>query len=140
MGIGGLYLGIKRSKRETNHSPLFSAETKNVWSYTSTPSDFMGHCFIKHRDHLIFFLTAVEVCGRKRSWPILRPCPCIYLFHREVCSSDRLPFQRLPCRSTSCTSTCNSLSATERPRLLTFQVSIICCPRFETGHPRCVQV
>jgi len=43
---------------ETDHSPQFSAETKTVWSCTSTPSDVMGHCLIKHRDHLIFLRTA----------------------------------------------------------------------------------
>jgi hypothetical protein len=32
-----LSLGVKRPGRETDHSPLSSAEVKNAWSYTSTP-------------------------------------------------------------------------------------------------------
>jgi hypothetical protein len=35
---GTLSLGIKRPGREADHSPLSSAEVKNAWSYTSTPS------------------------------------------------------------------------------------------------------
>jgi hypothetical protein len=34
---GALSLGAKRQGREADHSPEFSAEVKNVWSYTSTP-------------------------------------------------------------------------------------------------------
>jgi hypothetical protein len=33
----GFSLGLKRPKREADHSPPSSAEVKNVWSYTSTP-------------------------------------------------------------------------------------------------------
>jgi len=32
---GTISLGIKRSGHETDHSPTFSAEVKNVWDYTS---------------------------------------------------------------------------------------------------------
>jgi hypothetical protein len=35
---GPLSLGVKRSGREADHSPPSSAEVKNAWSYTSTPS------------------------------------------------------------------------------------------------------
>jgi len=31
-----LFPGIKRPGRETRHSPSFSAEIKNAWSFTST--------------------------------------------------------------------------------------------------------
>jgi len=34
---GDLSLGVKRSGREADHSPPFSADVKNAWSYTSTP-------------------------------------------------------------------------------------------------------
>jgi hypothetical protein len=34
---GALSLGVKRPKREADHSPPSSAEVKNAWSYTSTP-------------------------------------------------------------------------------------------------------
>jgi hypothetical protein len=35
---GALSLGVKRPVREADHSPPSSAEVKNAWSYTSTPS------------------------------------------------------------------------------------------------------
>jgi hypothetical protein len=34
---GTLSLRVKRPGRETDHTPPFSAEVKNAWSYTSTP-------------------------------------------------------------------------------------------------------
>jgi hypothetical protein len=34
---GAISLEVKRSGRETDHSPPSKAEVKNVWSYTSTP-------------------------------------------------------------------------------------------------------
>jgi len=41
--------GIKRSKREADHSLLCSAEIKNVWSYNSTPPYlFLAWYLIKH--------------------------------------------------------------------------------------------
>jgi hypothetical protein len=33
---GDLFLGVKLSVREADHSPPSSAEVKNAWSYTST--------------------------------------------------------------------------------------------------------
>jgi hypothetical protein len=33
---GALSLGLKRPGREADHSPPYSAEVKNAWSYTST--------------------------------------------------------------------------------------------------------
>jgi hypothetical protein len=49
-GTGGCFLGVKR---EADHSPPSSAEVKNLWSYTSTPShDFMAWYFVKHRPTL----------------------------------------------------------------------------------------
>jgi hypothetical protein len=42
--------GVKRPERETDHSPLFSAEVKNASSFTPFPHyAFMVWCFIKHR-------------------------------------------------------------------------------------------
>jgi hypothetical protein len=38
MGTGALSLGVKRPGREAEHSPPSSAEVKNAWNYTSTPS------------------------------------------------------------------------------------------------------
>jgi hypothetical protein len=34
---GSLFLELKRSVREADHSPPSSAEVKNAWIYTSTP-------------------------------------------------------------------------------------------------------
>jgi hypothetical protein len=43
-----LFLGVKRPERETDHSPLSSAEVKHAWSYTSTsPHAFMAWCLVK---------------------------------------------------------------------------------------------
>jgi hypothetical protein len=37
LGPGALSLKIKRPEREADHSPVFSVEVKNAWSYTSIP-------------------------------------------------------------------------------------------------------
>jgi hypothetical protein len=44
-----LSLGVKRPGRETDHSPLSSAEVNNAWSYTSTLTQyaFMAWCSVK---------------------------------------------------------------------------------------------
>jgi len=36
-GYPGLFPGVKLSGREANHSPPYSAEFKNAWSYTFSP-------------------------------------------------------------------------------------------------------
>jgi hypothetical protein len=36
---GVLSQGVKRSRREADHSPPTSAEVKKIWIYTSTPPD-----------------------------------------------------------------------------------------------------
>jgi hypothetical protein len=47
---------VKQPGREGDRSPPSSAEVKNAWSYTSTPSYvFMKWCLVKHRDNFIFF-------------------------------------------------------------------------------------
>jgi hypothetical protein len=38
MGTGGSFLRIKLPRREADQSLPFSAEVKNAWSYTSTPT------------------------------------------------------------------------------------------------------
>jgi hypothetical protein len=48
--------GVKRPRREADHSPPSSAEVKNAWSYTSTPPYvFMAWYLLKHRYNYIFF-------------------------------------------------------------------------------------
>jgi hypothetical protein len=37
MGTGALPPGVKRPKREADHSPPNSVEVKKTWVYTSTP-------------------------------------------------------------------------------------------------------
>jgi hypothetical protein len=37
MGTGGSFPGVKRQRREADHSPPSSAEVKKMWIYTSTP-------------------------------------------------------------------------------------------------------
>jgi len=55
MGTRSSYLGLKRPKREADHSPSSSAEVKNVWSYTSTPhTPSWSGAQIKHRDNFTF--------------------------------------------------------------------------------------
>jgi hypothetical protein len=51
-GYRGLFpRSVKRPRREANHSPPTSAETKKTWINTSTsPYVFMAYCFVKHRD------------------------------------------------------------------------------------------
>jgi hypothetical protein len=45
---GALSLEVKRQGREADHSPPYSAEVKNVWSYNSTPQYvFMAWCSVK---------------------------------------------------------------------------------------------
>jgi len=52
---GALSVGVKRPGREADHSPTFSAEVKNVWSYTSTPQYvFMAWCLVKHWENFTF--------------------------------------------------------------------------------------
>jgi hypothetical protein len=41
--------GVKRPKREADHSPPSGAEVKNAWSYISTSSYIlMAPCLVKH--------------------------------------------------------------------------------------------
>jgi hypothetical protein len=52
---GALSLGVKRPRREADHSSPSSAEVKNAWSYTFTPHYvFMAWCLVKHRDNFTF--------------------------------------------------------------------------------------
>jgi hypothetical protein len=50
MSTGVLSSGVNRPEREANHSPPFSAESENAWSYISTPLyTCMDWCFVKHQ-------------------------------------------------------------------------------------------
>jgi hypothetical protein len=54
---GVLYLGVKWPGRETDHSHPSSAEVKNAWRYTSTPSNAAPwrRSQLKHTDSFTFF-------------------------------------------------------------------------------------
>jgi len=50
---GALYLGVKLLGRESDHYLPPSAEVKNAWNYTSTPTyALMVWCLIKRRIRL----------------------------------------------------------------------------------------
>jgi hypothetical protein len=54
---GTLSLGVKRPRREADHTPPSSTEVNNAWSYTSTPLYvYMEWCLVKHRDNFTFYL------------------------------------------------------------------------------------
>jgi hypothetical protein len=53
VGTRDSFRGVNLPGREADHSPPYSAEFKNAWSYTSTPQYvFMAWCLVKHRGML----------------------------------------------------------------------------------------
>jgi hypothetical protein len=57
MVIGGSFTGVNWPGREADHSLPSSAEVKNAWSYTFTPSYvFMAWCFVKQKNNFTFIL------------------------------------------------------------------------------------
>jgi hypothetical protein len=55
MNTGVISQGLKRPRREADHSPPSSAEVKNAWSCTSTHQYvFMAWYLIKHRENFTF--------------------------------------------------------------------------------------
>jgi hypothetical protein len=62
-GIGGCFPGVKRTGRETNHSPPSSGEVKNASSYTSAfLYVFMAWYLVKQRDNFTFSTVCTERC------------------------------------------------------------------------------
>jgi hypothetical protein len=56
---GILSPGVKRPRRETDHSPPSSAEVKNTWIFTSTPPyAFTAWCLVNHTDKFTFTFIA----------------------------------------------------------------------------------
>jgi hypothetical protein len=54
---GDLSLGIKRPRREAEHSPPSSAEIKNKWSYNSTPQyAFTVWCSVIAQGHIYLYI------------------------------------------------------------------------------------
>jgi hypothetical protein len=59
--------GVKRSGRETHHSPVCSAEIENAQSHTSTPSNiFITRCSVEHMDNSTFLDVIKTSFGRMR--------------------------------------------------------------------------
>jgi hypothetical protein len=50
MGTGGLSLGVKLLRLETDQSPPTSAEVRDTWVYASTHL----YVFMEHRDNFTF--------------------------------------------------------------------------------------
>jgi hypothetical protein len=66
---GTLSLGVKRTRREADHSPHLVPRSKNAWSYTSTPQYvFMAWCSVKHFTLLYFTFTKTDWTS-KVTWP-----------------------------------------------------------------------
>jgi hypothetical protein len=88
--------------RETDHSPPWSAEVKNEWSYASTPQYvFMEWCLVKHRDNFIFTVGMEKTCiqevfisnlGRSTSYHDWN-FPCSHQSNAGILTSNR---PRLP--------------------------------------------
>jgi len=57
MGTGGSFSGIKRSRREADHSPPSSAEVECVELYPHSPIYLHWVVISKHRDNFIFIYT-----------------------------------------------------------------------------------
>jgi len=47
--------GVKRPDHESDHSPPFTAEAKNAYSYNSNPPNvFMAWCLVEHRNFTLY--------------------------------------------------------------------------------------
>jgi len=58
---GVLSLGVKRSGRDADHSPLSNSEVKNMWSFTSTPQYVLWRgAQLKHSDNFTFTFILCE--------------------------------------------------------------------------------
>jgi hypothetical protein len=70
MSTGVLSWGVKWPGREANHSPPSSTETKNVWSYTSTPTYvWTAWCLVKLRANFAFYRSkSMRGLRRVRLW------------------------------------------------------------------------
>jgi hypothetical protein len=62
---GFFLLGVKRPRREADHSPPSSTEVKNAWSYTSNPPYvFMAWCLVKAQGqlYLTLLIHGISLC------------------------------------------------------------------------------
>jgi hypothetical protein len=52
---GSLYSGVKRPRREADHSPPVSAEVKKMWIHSPHTPSWRSAWLVKHRDNFTFF-------------------------------------------------------------------------------------
>jgi hypothetical protein len=65
-GYQGLFPGVKRPRREVDHSTPSSAEVKNAWRYTSTPQyAFMAWCSVKSQWQLHLYVYILKENGNE---------------------------------------------------------------------------
>jgi hypothetical protein len=58
---GALSPGMKRPGRETNHSPPYSTEVKNTWSYNfSPPYVYIAWCLVEYERQLYFYFVSMS--------------------------------------------------------------------------------
>jgi hypothetical protein len=57
---GALSLGLKRPGREADHSHPSSAEVKDAWSYTSTPSIRLNGVVLSYKPRYNFTFTLTK--------------------------------------------------------------------------------
>jgi hypothetical protein len=83
---GALFLGLKSSRREADHSPPSSAEVKNAWSYISTPQYvFIVWFLVKQRDIFTFtFTDIIKLRGRYRLLHNLTHSYILYLSFQAI--------------------------------------------------------
>jgi hypothetical protein len=92
---GAVSLGVKRPGREAGHSPPYTAEVKNAWSYTSSPQyAFMAWCLVKRRDTFTFtYICLLErktekmkTVGKEAKM-LVSVCICV-LVHTYTCPEE----------------------------------------------------
>jgi hypothetical protein len=55
-------LRVRQSESEPNHSPPFTAEILNAWTYTTTrPYNYIERCLIKYRENFTCFRSIDKV-------------------------------------------------------------------------------
>jgi hypothetical protein len=61
--LGALSLGVKRPRREADHSPPSSAEVTNVWIYTSTPPIRLHGVVLSYVQGQLYLYTTNSIFG-----------------------------------------------------------------------------
>jgi hypothetical protein len=61
---GPLSLGLMEMGHKANHSPIFNAQAKNAWSYTSTPLHGVMHDEV-HAGNIVLSFSPILSCCLK---------------------------------------------------------------------------